>query len=134
MRIDTVRINKTHQYDIDNGVPPIEANMSGVTDDGTGVVAGRFGYYQTVDEVIEIAENMDWSFCITFSPDFPIKEGLLVLWEKLSDIPVDEEEEIELPFNGFEAGTSIWDVWDWFEAANPDFKVINALYHKDKYD
>jgi hypothetical protein len=37
------------------------------------------------------------------------------LWSKLGDIPIDEDECIELKFLHFEIGTSRFEIWHWFE-------------------
>lgn len=42
--------------------------------------------------------------------DFPEK-----LWAQLGNIPINEAEEIELPFLHFEAGTHRETIWHWFE-------------------
>jgi hypothetical protein len=38
-----------------------------------------------------------------------------ILWEELGNVPINEEEEIEVDFLHFEAGTSIYYIWHWFE-------------------
>jgi len=48
-------------------------------------------------------------------------ELAIKLWSQLGDTPVNDEEEIDeyLYFEevetGFDAGTCIYDIWDWFE-------------------
>lgn len=37
------------------------------------------------------------------------------LWEELENIPVNEDEEIDVDWNNFDKGTSIYDIWHWFE-------------------
>lgn len=37
------------------------------------------------------------------------------LWDKLGDIPVNEDDEIEEVFEHFEIGTNKFDIWHWFE-------------------
>lgn len=37
------------------------------------------------------------------------------LWELLGDVPVNDNEEIDEPFNGFEKGTDVHEIWHWFE-------------------
>lgn len=39
----------------------------------------------------------------------------LPLWEKLGDIPIDENEAIEEPFLHFPRGTDRFTIWHWFE-------------------
>ena len=38
-----------------------------------------------------------------------------ILWDKLGEIPVDEDERIKENFLHFEAGTDVEDIWHWFE-------------------
>lgn len=52
---------------------------------------------------------------ITGRKDIHNREAILDLWETLGDIPINEHEEIELPFLHFEAGTPRDTIWDWFE-------------------
>ena len=40
------------------------------------------------------------------------------LWDKLGDIPVNNDDEIEEDFLNFPAGTSKFDVWHWFDAVS----------------
>ena len=37
------------------------------------------------------------------------------LWDKLGDISIDSEENIEQPFLDFEVGTDRESIWSWFE-------------------
>ena len=37
------------------------------------------------------------------------------LWETLANVPINEKEEIETEWHGFPAGTSKFDIWQWFE-------------------
>ena len=38
-----------------------------------------------------------------------------ILWEKLGDIPINENEEIEVNFLHFKIGTHREKIWHWFE-------------------
>jgi hypothetical protein len=38
-----------------------------------------------------------------------------VLWQKLRDIPTDDKDCIELPFQHFQVGTHREEIWHWFE-------------------
>lgn len=42
------------------------------------------------------------------------------LWDKLGDIPVNNDDEIEEDFLNFPAGTSKFDVWHWFDERCPN--------------
>ena len=38
-----------------------------------------------------------------------------MLWDKLGDIPINDNDEIENRFEHFDLGSDISDIWDWFE-------------------
>jgi hypothetical protein len=38
-----------------------------------------------------------------------------IFWDKLGNIPINEDEEIEEPFEHFEIGTNKFEIWKWFE-------------------
>ena len=42
------------------------------------------------------------------------------LWESFSDVPINDEDEIEEPFLNFEEGTSRFEVWHWFDERCPN--------------
>ena len=42
-------------------------------------------------------------------------ENLDTVWENLSDIPVDESDNIECDFLHFERGDNKFEIWDWIE-------------------
>lgn len=42
-------------------------------------------------------------------------ESVKALWKKLSDIPVNNADEIEEVFEGFPIGTHREEIWYWFE-------------------
>lgn len=39
------------------------------------------------------------------------------LWREFADVPINNADEIEIPFHGFAAGTERFEVWRWFEEA-----------------
>lgn len=45
------------------------------------------------------------------------------LWNDFGDIPIDDEEKIEIPFIHFPIGTDRYDIWHWFDEELP-----NGLY------
>jgi len=50
------------------------------------------------------------------------------LWKELGDIPINDDEEIDVPFLDFEKGTDRYEIWHWFEEQNEDFivgKIMN---------
>lgn len=50
------------------------------------------------------------------------------LWERLSEIPVNNDDEIEDDFLGFDAGTSKFDVWHWFDERCPNNLHDDLMY------
>lgn len=61
-------------------------------------------------------ENDYWcNDCRSREPLMTLQE----LWEGFSDIPVNEDDEIEEGFLGFPVGTSKFDVWHWFDEHCP---------------
>lgn len=43
------------------------------------------------------------------------KFNYMLLWNKLGDIPTNDDEEIEIPFEHFIVGSEKSEIWDWFE-------------------
>lgn len=50
------------------------------------------------------------------------------LWDKLGDIPVNNDDEIEEDFLNFPAGTSKFDVWHWFDERCPNGVAEDLMY------
>lgn len=50
-----------------------------------------------------------------------IDDGMTLrqLWEAFSEVPVNNDDEIEEDFLGFEAGTGRFEVWRWFDERCP---------------
>lgn len=49
------------------------------------------------------------------------------LWDKFADIPINNEDEIETAFLGFDAGTYRFDVWHWFDERCPNGIAVDLL-------
>ena len=50
--------------------------------------------------------------------DYILKTPLnivMLLWNKLGDIPINDDEEIEIPFEHFIVGSEKLEIWHWFE-------------------
>lgn len=54
------------------------------------------------------------------------------LWDDLSDIPVNPDDEIEEDFLSFPAGTDKMDVWHWFDERCPNGLAIDLMGEKPK--
>ena len=50
------------------------------------------------------------------------------LWDKFSEVPVNNDDEIEEDFLLFDAGTSKFDVWHWFDDRCPNNLHDDLLY------
>lgn len=53
---------------------------------------------------------------------------LYKLWDQLTDVPVNQNDELECTFYHFEKCTSRYDVWRWFEQQNCKFVVGDVQY------
>jgi hypothetical protein len=49
------------------------------------------------------------------------------IWQKLSDVPVNEENEIDEPFLDFPVGTHRQEIWSWIERAY-EVNVYDLMY------
>lgn len=49
------------------------------------------------------------------------------LWDDFSQIPINGNDEIEEPFLFFEAGTSRFDVWHWFDERCPNGLAVDLM-------
>jgi len=61
-----------------------------------------------------------------FLSDMSELEQAKFLWEKLGDIPTNEDDEIEERFLHFDKGTDKFEIWHWFEE-NFDLSVAKDL-------
>lgn len=63
---------------------------------------------------------------VQMKPNKKLSE-LYTLWDVFGNIPINSEEETEVPFLHFEPGTHREDVWSWFEEQNPAFIVGEVM-------
>lgn len=74
----------------------------------------------------------------TWCEDCEEHTGLLTLkelWDKLSEVPVNNDDEIEEDFLCFPAGTYKFDVWHWFDERCPNNLHDDLMYPKtDNYE
>lgn len=54
------------------------------------------------------------------------------LWERFSEVPVDNNDEIEEDFICFSVGTSKFDVWHWFDERCPNNLHDDLLFPKSE--
>lgn len=50
-----------------------------------------------------------------------------LLWESLSNVAINDDCLLEVPFLFFPVGTNVEDVWHWFERMNSQFSVAQAM-------
>lgn len=84
-------------------------------------------YYKTISQHQSEMNNNQYYYYISIDNNFHFlhKNGEIILpkkdfdfnilWDKLGDIPVDEDGDIEESFEQFEIGTNNEDIWHWFE-------------------
>lgn len=65
---------------------------------------------------ITTADNIIHFIYKSGSIDMQLKDfDWKILWDKLGNIPTNEDEEIEESFEHFPISTEIYDIWHWFE-------------------
>lgn len=47
-------------------------------------------------------------------------EELKELWKEFSEVPINNDDEIERDFLDFEAGTDRFEIWEWFDEQCPN--------------
>jgi hypothetical protein len=85
-------------------------------------------YYETMDMTRKRMSDTDYHYSIatadntfrffnkTYSCELPLKDfDWRILWEKLGDVPVNDNDELEEAFEHFEVGADRMEVWSWFE-------------------
>lgn len=61
-------------------------------------------------------------------------EDLKRLWAEFSDVPIDDDDNIQKDFLGFKAGTDRFEVWRWFDSKCPNGlrkDLFGADYEKE---
>lgn len=65
---------------------------------------------------ITTADNILHFVHKTGSFDIPLKDfDWRILWDKLGDVPIGDDDEIEEQFEHFSIGTERTEIWQWFE-------------------
>lgn len=52
-------------------------------------------------------------------------EDLKRLWKKFTDVPINNNDEIEEDFHFWEKGTCRFDIWHWFDEKLPNGLVVD---------
>lgn len=97
-------------------------------------------YYENLSMTQERMSKTDYSYYVTTADnvfhfytkdkefELDIKDfDWKILWDKLGNIPVNENDEIDEPFEHFEIGTDKMDIWHWFEFFF-DIKLGDEIY------
>lgn len=53
------------------------------------------------------------------------------LWDSFGDTPINNDDEIESDFMGFEAGTCRFAIWDWFDERCPNNLHDDLMFRED---
>ncbi len=85
-------------------------------------------YYQSIESLQSYMGFVDYHYYVTTSNnmfnfitryetfEIPLNHfDWKMLWDKLGDIPINDNDEIENRFEHFDLGSDISDIWDWFE-------------------
>lgn len=59
-------------------------------------------------------------------------ETIQELWNRFSEIPINNDDEIEQKFLYFLPGTSRFDVWHWFDERCPNGLAIDLMFERPK--
>lgn len=51
-------------------------------------------------------------------------ERLKELWEQFGDVPINENEEIDVEWEDWEKGTDRFEIWHWFDEQYPVCKLM----------
>lgn len=54
------------------------------------------------------------------------------LWDDFSQVSINADDEIEESFLGFDAGTSRFDVWHWFDERCPNGLAVDLMHETPK--
>lgn len=54
------------------------------------------------------------------------------MWSKFANTPINDEDEIETPFYFWEAGTSRFDIWHWFDKLCPNGLAVDLMGETSK--
>lgn len=57
---------------------------------------------------------------------------LIELWELFAEVPVNNDDEIEEDFLCFEAGTSRFDIWHWFDERCPNNLHDDLMFNNNE--
>lgn len=64
--------------------------------------------------------------------DNPKLYTLIELWELFAEVPVNNNDEIEEDFLCFEAGTSRFDIWHWFDERCPNNLHDDLMFNNNE--
>lgn len=101
---------------------------------GTGKVMGYAVHEGYLGAMVQIDEATRPQWHKKQQPDNPVAilfgvemqetlETLYALWDKLADVPVNDEDQLDEDLYPFKKGTPREEVWQWFERRHPKFVV-----------
>lgn len=63
---------------------------------------------------------------------FISKETVEALWRSF-DVPINDKDEIDDDFCGWEHGTDRFEIWEWFDEQYARYGGVHALMHPDEH-
>lgn len=72
-----------------------------------------------IEALVGIRDDEELNYCNNCG-QMTVLKTLFELWDDFSDIPINDNDEIEEAFLFFEPGTSRFDVWHWFDERCPN--------------
>lgn len=89
-------------------------------------------FTDTIEDCVSDRRDEAYNFCNCCQQHVPVL-NLVELWELFAETPVNENDELEESFMCFEAGTSKFDVWHWFDERCPNGLAVDLMGEQPKY-
>lgn len=80
----------------------------------------------SIEEYIGGRRDEDSNFCNVCDTNVRLM-NLMELWDKFSEVPINNDDEIEEGFLCFPAGTYRFDVWHWFDERCPNGLAVDLM-------
>lgn len=85
----------------------------------------------SIEEYIGGRRDEDSNFCNACDTNVRLM-NLMELWDKFSEVPINNDDEIEEDFLCFPVGTYRFDVWHWFDERCPNGLAVDLMGEKSK--
>lgn len=90
-----------------------------------GVLNESFFYW---DKGTKATKVIDWFNSVipdVFNDNYFSEVLLEIIWEEFGDIPINNDDEIELDFYCWKKGTCRFEIWHWFDEKLPNGLVVD---------